>query len=261
MEGSRTVKNAKEVEQLLRDYPAALELYRTGRYKVKIKNEADVERVILVEKRSNKNITNNVTKTNDLQQNQQSIPDISNNAEKIKEDLKKERKTEQARSRTQSQDRPAPITSVTDNNTALVPTTTSSMHTSNQTQPKVDHHRRPSKDGGVSLASQPKQQSPRRSHSRDDSRSKVSHSKHKGKKSNRDDVRAIVPYVPNPNSAGTMWQQSRAIQPYYSNPVLPYQQPMGNMYMPPTFVPQQNPFYQQPYYYGQTPFPALAYQK
>jgi hypothetical protein len=252
MEGSRSVKNAKEVEQLLRDYPAALELYRTGRYKVKLKNEADVERVILVEKRANKTIT----KTNDLQQNQQSIPDISNNADKMKEDLK----TEQSRSLTHSQDRSAPSTSLIDKN-ALVPTTTSATHMANQTQPKVDHHRTSSKEGDVSGASQSKQQVPHLSHSRDDSGSKLAYSKQKGKKSHRADLKAIVPYVPNTNSGGTMWQQSQALQPYYSNPVLPYQQQMGNIYMPSTFVPQQNPFYQQPYYYGQPPFPALAYQK
>jgi hypothetical protein len=208
MEGSRSVRNAKEIEQLLRDYPAALELYRTGRYKVKLKNEADIERVILVEKR-NKNVLNAAAKTH-------------------------------------SKDRIASTTSVTDNN-VLVQTTTSSMHTSNQSQPKVDHHRTPSKERDDSIASQQKQQTPRRSHSRDDSRSKVSHSKHKGKKSNRDYQRALVPYVPNANPAGNMWQ--------------PQHPPMSNIYRPPTFVPQQNPVYQQPYYYGQPPFPALVYQK
>ncbi|CAF1024387.1 unnamed protein product [Didymodactylos carnosus] len=54
MEGSRSVKNMKEIETLLKDYPAALDLYKTGKYKVKVKYEADVERVILVEKRSAK---------------------------------------------------------------------------------------------------------------------------------------------------------------------------------------------------------------
>jgi hypothetical protein len=255
MEGSRSVRNAKEIEQLLRDYPAALELYRTGRYKVKLKNEADIERVILVEKR-NKNVLNAAAKTNGFQQPNQSITDISNTTDKTKEDIRKER----SRSRTHSKDRIASTTSVTDNN-VLVQTTTSSMHTSNQSQPKVDHHRTPSKERDDSIASQQKQQTPRRSHSRDDSRSKVSHSKHKGKKSNRDYQRALVPYVPNANPAGNMWQPSRALQPYYSNPILPQHPPMSNIYRPPTFVPQQNPVYQQPYYYGQPPFPALVYQK
>jgi len=58
-----------------------------------------------------------------------------------------------------------------------------------------------------------------------------------------------------------MWHQSRALQPYYSNPILPPQPPMPNIYMPSPYAPQQNPVYQQPYYYGQPPFPTLVYQK
>jgi hypothetical protein len=267
MEGSRSVKNIKEIEQLLRDYPAALELYRTGRYKVKLKNEADIERVILVEKRTNKTISNNVTKPNDLQQNKQSILDVSSNVDKTKEGVKKERSSEQTRSRTHSRDHTAPTTSTTDNS-ALVQATTSSMDVSSHSQPKVDHHRTPSKERDVSVTSQSKQQqqqqlqqqTPRRSHSRD-SRSKLSYSKQKGKKMNRDYPKAIVPYVPNANPMGNMWQQSRALQPYYSNPILPHQLPIPNMYMPSPFIPQQNPVYQQPYYYGQPPFPPLVYQK
>jgi hypothetical protein len=255
MEGSRSVKNPKEIEQLLRDYPAALELYRTGRYKVKIKNEADIERVILVEKRTNKNPTTNGTKTNDLQQNL----DVSLNVSKIKEDIKKE----PSRSRTHSRDRTVPTTSVTDNN-ALVQTTTSSIRMPSNTQPKVDNHRTPSKEREVSITSQSKQQQQqqeqthRRSHSHD-SRSKLSHSKRKGKKSNRDYQNAIVPYVPNVYPVGNIWQHSRGLQPYYSNPILTHQQPMSNIYSP--YMSQQNPFFQQPYYYGQQPFPAVVYQK
>ena len=261
MEGSRSVKNTKEIEQLLRDYPAALELYRTGRYKVKIKNEADIERVILVEKRTNKNQSNTTTKTND----NQSIQDISN---KIDENIKKERNiTEASRSHLHSQDRVAQPSSssihYTDSNN-LVQTTTSSMHTSNYNEPKVEQNRASSKDHDTSLTSQSKteqkQKSPQRSQSRDDSRSKVSHSKHKGKKNHRDHTRALVPYVPNGNSGAQMWHQSRALQPYYSNPIIP-QPPISNMYMPTPYGPQQNSMYSQPYYYGQTPFPALVYQQ
>ena len=92
MEGSRSVKNGKEIEQLLRDYPAALELYRTGRYKVKLKNEGEIERVILVEKRSNKNTStsSNPPKTTEpQQQNKPTVSDITNTIEKKKEDSKK----------------------------------------------------------------------------------------------------------------------------------------------------------------------------
>ncbi|CAM4840290.1 unnamed protein product [Rotaria magnacalcarata] len=83
MEGSRSVKNAKEIEQLLRDYPAALELYRTGKY------EVDIERVILVEKRSTKVVPNNETETNGVQQNYQSF----NNKNKRKEKHHSDRRT------------------------------------------------------------------------------------------------------------------------------------------------------------------------
>lgn len=260
MDGSRSVKNAKEVEQLLRDYPAALELYRTGRYKVKLKNEADIERVILVEKRANKNILDTITKSNESQQINQSNFDISS----INDKTKKEKNTEKSRSRTHSNDRVAPSTFATDNN-ALVQTTTSSTHTLNHGQPKVDNHRISSKEREPSLTSQEKQQekqqTPHRSKSREDSGSKKSHSKHKGKKSHRDQPRAIVPYVPNAHPSANMWHQSRALQPYYSQPILPHQQPISNMYMPSPYGPQQNPIYQQPYYYGQPPFPAISYQK
>jgi hypothetical protein len=258
MEGSRSVKNVKEIEQLLRDYPAALELYRTGRYKVKVKNEADIERVILVEKRTNKTTSNNVTQSNELQQNKQTVPDVTNTADKNKE---------RSRSRTHSRDRVAPTTSVPDNNnSALVQTTTSSIRMTSNAQPKVDHHRTPSKEREASITSQSKQQqqqqeTDRRSHSRD-SRSKTSHSKHRGKKNSRDYQNAIVPYVPNVNPAGNMWQHARALQPYYSNPILTHQQPMSNMYMPSPFVSQPYPGFQQPYYYAQPPYaPPLVYQK
>ena len=259
MEGSRSVKNSKEIEQLLRDYPAALELYRTGRYKVKLKNEADIERVILVEKRSNKNAPAPPPKPTEPQQNKLTIPDIMTAEDKKKEDSKKDR----SRSRTHSRDRIAPTTTASDNN-ALVQTTTSSIHVTSNTQPKVDNHRTSSKERDVSVTSPSNQQQPqkeqtqRRSHSRD-SHSKASHSKSRGKKNSREYQNALVPYVPNVNPAGNMWQHSRALQPYYSNPLLSHQ---PNLYMPSPYVSQQYPGFQQPYYYGQPPFaPALMYQK
>jgi hypothetical protein len=252
------VKAAKEVEQLLRDYPAALELYRTGRYKVKVKYEADVERVILVEKRSSKNGSNNTTKTNDFHQNNQSISDISADLNKPKE---------QSRSRTHSRDHVAPTSTSVTNNDASVPTTTaSSMHMTSNTQPKVDHNRTQSKDreGSVTSQSKQQQQQPPPTYRRSrppGSPSNGSHSKQKGRKNSRDYPKALVPYVPNANSNRNMWDPSRAIQPYYSNPILPQYPPQPNMYMPLTYVPQQNAVYQQPYYYAQPPPPAFVYQK
>ena len=251
MDGSRSVKNVKEIEQLLRDYPAALDLYRTGRYKVKVKYEADVERVILVEKRTNKNSSTNLPKTNDFQQNNQYTPDAP-----TKEDTKKQRDSDHLRSRTQSRDHSGPAASVIGDNDVVQPTT-SSKHLLNNTQPKIDHHRVQSKEREASVVSQPKQRTHRHSRSRE-SPSLISQSKHKGKKSNRDYPKAVVPYVPHTQLNGNMWHQSRALQPYYSNPVLP-QRP--STYMPSGFVPPQNAVYQQPYYYGQQPSPAVAYHK
>ncbi|CAF3646360.1 unnamed protein product [Rotaria sordida] len=282
MEGSRSVKSIQEVEQLLRDYPAALELFRTGRYKVKVKYESDVERVILVEKRASKIASNHETKTHGTQQQNQSHYYVSTNLEKMREDLKKERDSERSRSRTHSQDHIAPppppppitTTSVTDDN-ILSQATTSSMRMTSNIQPKVDNHRTTSNEQDVSVTSQRKQQQQQQqqqqqpqqqqqhTHHRTNSRESpfnVSQSKHKGKKSSRDHARALVPYVPNANQPQYMWPQSRPVQHYYSNPVLPQQSQPSNIYMPPSFLPQQNPLYQQPYYYGQQP-PALSYQK
>lgn len=260
MDGSRSVKNAKEVEQLLRDYPAALELYRTGRYKVKIKNEADIERVILVEKRTVKTTSNNVTKTNELQKNNSSALDISKQVERKKDDLKEDH----SRNRTHSHDRAAPAASVPDSN-VVVQTTGSSIRLPSNAQPKVENHRAPSKERDLSITSLSKQQQQqeqtnRRSHSRD-SRSKGSHSKQRGKKSSHDYQNALVPYIPNANPAAATWQQSRPLQPYYSNPMLSHQPLVPNMYMPPQYPPQPYPGYQQSFYYGQQPYPALAHQK
>lgn len=259
MEGSRSVKNAKEVEQLLRDYPAALELYHTGRYKVKIKNEADIERVILVEKRASKNASLNVLKPHENQVNTSSISDGSNSIERKRDDSKEN----QPQIRTHSNERAAPVTSIPDNN-AVVQTTGSSMRLPSNIQPKVDNHRALSKEREVSVTSQSKQEQQsqqqdeikRRSNSRD-SRSKRLHSKSKGKRSHRDYQNAVVPYLPNAN----VWQSSRVPQPYYSNPLMSHQPLMPNMYMPSPYVPPQYPGYQQPYYYGPQPYPAITYQK
>ncbi|CAF0869180.1 unnamed protein product [Adineta steineri] len=264
MEGSRSVKNIKEIETLLKDYPAALELYRTKKYKVKVKYEADVERVILVEKRSSKNASNNAIKTNDIQSNKQSIPDLANDVNKTKEDVKKVKDVEQPRSRPHSKDRIMPATSATENNDLVQTTATSSNHMiSNTTQPKVDQQRISSKEREplASSHSKPDQQSSSirdRSH---DSRSNGSHMKHKGRKSSRDYPTALVPYVPNANPAANMWPQSRALQPYYNNPMFQRQQYQSNYFMPSSIIPQQNPMYQQPYYYPQRTAYPLVYQQ
>jgi hypothetical protein len=266
MEGSRSIKNIKEVEQLLRDYPAALELYRTGKYKVKVKHEADVERVILVEKRSAQGTSTSVTTTNDVQENNQSVPDGS-----TKEAAKKERDSIKSRSRTHSRDRVAPATTSMTNGHSMVNATASSIRMPSNTQPKVDHHRTSSKENQVSVTSQPKQQQqqqpppPPKQHHRHSrhSPSGTSQTKQKGKKSSEEYPKTLVPFVPNANTNGNMWQQqSRALQPYFSNPFLQHQSQRTNMYMPSTFAPQQNQAYQQPYFYGQQPPPrALVYQK
>lgn len=267
MEGSRSVKNAKEVEQLLRDYPAALELYHTGRYKVKIKNEADIERVILVEKRASKMTSTNVLKPHENQVNNPFSLDGSNPIERKRDNSKEN----QPHIRTHSNDRTAPVISIPDKNT-VVQTTGSSIRLPSNTQPKVDNHRALSKERDVSITSQSKQQSQeseqqpppppqqpevkRRSNSRD-SRSKRLHSKSKGKRSHREYQNAVVPYVPNANG----WPSARVPQPYYSNPLMSQQPLMPNMYMPSPYGPPQYPGYQQPYYYGPQPFAALTYQK
>jgi hypothetical protein len=275
MEGSRTIKSAKEVEQLLRDYPAALELYRTGKYKVKVKCEADVERVILVEKRSPKVLSNNSTTTatatatttiNETQENNQAVPDLLSNTEEDK-DSNKERTPRQSRSRTHSQDRIAPTTSVTHEGN-FVHTTISSIRMTSNTQPKVDHHRTPSNDRELSVTPQQKPNDHRRSHSRD-SQNKALYNKKQGNKINREYHKLVVPYVPNANNLGKLWQQQqqqRPHQPYFSNPLLQQQQQQQQQqqrtgpYMPSPFMqqqqqppPQQNPLFRQPFYFGQQP--------
>ncbi|CAF4548354.1 unnamed protein product, partial [Rotaria socialis] len=125
MEGSRTIKNSKEVEHILRDYPAALELYRTGKYKVKVKYEVDVERVILVEKRTIKATSNNATVPSITQDKNQTALDSSNNMEQHRDIEKEPRQTS---SRTQSQDRSvAPRTASIPNGMNTVHATISSI--------------------------------------------------------------------------------------------------------------------------------------
>ncbi|CAF1035350.1 unnamed protein product [Adineta steineri] len=264
MEGSRTIKSSKEVEQLLRDYPAALELYRTGKYKVKVKCEADVERVILVEKRSPKAPANKETTattsdtstknttTNEASENNQTVPDLSSSREQSKE-TRKDRSPRRSRSRTHSQDRVAPIKSIT-NGGNIVHTTISSIRMTSNTQPKVDHQRTHSKEREASVTPQQKQFVHGRSHSRD-SQHKTSYNKQQqqqqGNKINREYPKMLVPFVGNTNNPGNLWQQQRPQQPYFSNPLL--QQQRSALYMASPFIQQQNPLYRQPFYYGQQP--------
>ncbi|CAF3917395.1 unnamed protein product [Rotaria sordida] len=243
MEGSRTIKTSKEVEHILRDYPAALELYRTGKYKVKVKCEANVERVILVEKKAVK------TTTNKNQDNNQIVPDGSSNMEQNRE-IENEQNLQQSRSRTQSRERIAPTTSVT-NGHNIVHATISSTLITNDNHPKVDHHRTPSNEREISVASQKKQPINQHNHS-SDSQHKALNNNQQGDKVNRDCLKMIMPYVPQANKSGNQWQQPRFQTPYYSNPLLQQQQ-RSNSHMPVPYIPQQNPRYQHPYYYRQRP--------
>ncbi|CAF1608279.1 unnamed protein product [Rotaria magnacalcarata] len=273
MEGSRSVKNAKEVEQLLRDYPAALELYRTGKYKVKVKYEADIERVILVEKRSTKVVPNNETKTNSVQQNYQSRPTLSTDSERRKQEVITEKDSERSCNRAESQDHTVPVTSVTDNSSS-VNATTSSMPTIVNTQPKTDLHSAASKEQKIPEPSQtqePQQEeqeeqkkekhhSDRRTRSRN-SPSNVLQLKHKEKKSSRDHRGVLVPLMTNGTQTQHMWQSPQGVQHYFSQPAVRQQTQPSNMYMAPPHPLRQNSAFQQPYYYGQTPLPAITYQQ
>ena len=270
MEGSRSIKNGKEIEQLLRDYPAALELYRTGKYKVKVKYEADVERVILVEKRSSKNATNNGSTNSAVQERDSSAVDVSEDIGKQKPEVRKDRDSRQSRSRTQSRDRVASGTSASNGNSAAHAATSSKAGAS-EAPNKVDQYQgRPSKERETSVTSQSKHSQHRsqkhhghrRSQSRE-SASLISYTKQPGRKSHRDHARMVVPYVPNSNPAANMWNPARTLQPYYSHPILQQQQPQqqANMYMPPSFLPQHNGHHHQPYAYGQQPPPSFPYPK
>ncbi|CAF1010243.1 unnamed protein product, partial [Adineta ricciae] len=262
-----------EIEQLLRDYPAALELYRTKKYKVKVKYEADVERVILVEKRSSKNASNHASKANDVQQSKQSTQDTSNDVNQINEEVKKTKDSQHVRSRTHSKEQVpslAKTTSTIENTEAAqISNAGSSNQLTNNAQSKADQSQRLSKERDLLTTSQSKQdqQSFSRGEKSHDSRSVTSHTKRKGKRHSRDYPTALVPYVPNANVNTNMWQQSRALQPYYNhnnnNSLYQHQQQYpSNYYMPPAIIPQQNPMYPQQYYYPpQGPYPITPYQQ
>jgi hypothetical protein len=268
MEGSRSIKNGKEIEQLLGDYPAALELYRTGKYKVKVKYEADVERVILVEKRSSKTVANNGSTNNDHEDKNVLRVDPSDHVETLAPIVNKENDVEQSRSRTQSQDHVI-SNALAVNATSTVHTTASSMRMTSNAQPKVDHHRAPSQDREVSVISQSKQQQQQmssskkqRSHQRSQSRESpptVSNMKPNGRKSHREYPRMVVPYVQNGHAVGNTWNQSHTAQPYFSNPMLHQQR--TNIYMTPKVPPSQTSQYHQPYPYGQHPSAPFTYHK
>ena len=261
MKDSRSVKDTKEIERLLHDYPTALDLYRTGKYRVKVKYDADIERVILIEKRSSKTTSNTVTNVNDRQENNQSSPNVSTNQEEIDEISSKEYNSKELRSRTQSQDHSETMASVPDNN-LLDQSTTSSMRMMNNTQPKVDHHRTKSRDRETSVVSSIKQKHGNsRSRSRD-SLTNISQLKQESKRNTRDQPKAIVPYMNNVNPTENIFQQSRTLQHYFSNPILRQQQPRpSNIYTPSTFFLQQNSLRQRPYYHNRRPAPALVYPK
>ncbi|CAF3545475.1 unnamed protein product [Rotaria socialis] len=210
MEGSRTIKNSKEVEHILRDYPAALELYRTGKYKVKVKYEVDVERVILVEKRTIKATSNNATVPSITQDKNQTALDSSNNMEQHRDIEKEPRQTS---SRTQSQDRSvAPRTASIPNGMNTVHATISSISMVNNNQPKVDHQRAPSNEPEVSLESQKNQPT----NPSDNNYQKASLNKQQGDKITRDYPKTMVPFVPQANKAANPWQQPRFQQPYFT---------------------------------------------
>ncbi|CAF0973281.1 unnamed protein product [Rotaria sp. Silwood1] len=260
MEGSRTIKSSKDVEYILREYPAALELYRTGKYKVKVKCEANVERVILVEKKVTKTTTNDSTTTtttnNNNQDNNQTVVDVSNKSDENKE-VKHEQNSRPTPSRTQSQECVARTTSVTNGNN-IVHATISSTCITNTNQPKVDHQRTPSNEREISVASHKKKSSHHRYHS-GDIQHKESNHKYQGDKINRDYPKVMMPYVPQVIKPGNQWQQPRFPHPYYSNPALhqhqqqQQQQQGSNSHLPVSYLPQQNPRYQPPYYYRQRP--------
>ena len=259
MEGSRTLRNAKEIEYLLRDYPAALDLYRTGKYKVKVKSDAEIERVILVEKRASKPATNNLstpTTGNDNQENNQTVPDLSTTMEDNK-DVKENEKIEPSSSRTHSQDRAAPLA------TNIVHATISSMRMTSNTQPKVDHQRASSREREASVTPPQKQMVQGRSQSRD-SQYRATY----GKYTNRDYGKMMVPFVPKVGNVANIWQQQqqqqqqqqRAPQSYLSNPLLqPPTQQRSNLFTPPAFMSQPNAFYRQSCYFGQGPVAPIIF--
>lgn len=262
MEGSRTLRNPKEIEYLLRDYPAALDLYRTGKYKVKVKSDAEIERVILVEKRTSKATTNTgstPTPGNDNQENNQTVPDLSTSSED-KKDVKENEKLEPSNSRTHSQDRVAPLT------TNIVHATISSMRMTSNTQPKVDHQRTSSREREASVTPPQKQVVQGRSQSRD-SQYRTTF----GRYTNRDYGKMMVPYVPKVGNVANLWQQQqqqppqqqqRTPQSYMSNPLLqPPMQQRSNLFTPTAFMSQPNAFYRQSCYFNQGSMTPIAFSQ
>lgn len=265
MAGTRTVKNAKEVEQLLRDYPAALELYKTGKYKVKVKREADVERVILVEKRSHRTESENIS-INGVSGNEQTentSADSNNTQTTESKNIQTTREASQIRdrSRTVSKDRGIIRCSPKENHREVHMTTSSIRITSNA-HSKVDNHRNLSRDRDPSansrvqsIKSHPTQQTiavaskpitKGRSLSRDNI-SHTSYTKVAHRKPKPDNERMVVPYVPNMNQIRNAWNQPKTMQPYFSTPLLP--QPHNNPYMVNPYISTQNQYFPQPYHY------------
>ncbi|CAF2049525.1 unnamed protein product [Rotaria magnacalcarata] len=80
------------------------------------------------------------------------------------------------------------------------------------------------------------------------------------KKSSRDHQRVLVPFMTNGTQTQYMWQSPQSVQHYFIQPAIQQQAQPSIMYMPPPYPLQQNLAFQQPYYYGQTPLPAITYQ-
>jgi hypothetical protein len=238
IEGARNVKSNEEIEQLLRDYPAALELYRTGKYKVKVKCEVDVERVILVEKRIAKAKTEH-SPTSEMQHSNQLVPDTTTKDDDV---MIKHEITRSSRSRTQSRDRQAPTT----NSENIVQTASSSIRVASNTQPKVDHYPNSSKESAISITP-PAKYYPHRLDPSVDPQYIGSQVQHQGRVKGPD-------YPPRLPSVATMsaniWQQQqqqRAAHPYFSHPLLNNGQGQP-VYMPAPQQQQQHPHYQQGYF-------------
>ena len=231
IEGARNVRSTEEIEHLLRDYPAALELYRTGKYKVKVKCETDVERVILVEKRSTKPKSDNSVSD----ETHQSLVDEENRPHD--DDSKS------------TQDRHTPTSSEHYHKETLAHTASSSIRMTSNTQPKVDQHRAMSKERLNSVTPSLRQHGMSSKPTEDPNPSANNQVNEYPMKT--------TPVTIHPGSA---WPQytSRPLHPYWSNPLL--QKGQGsNPYVPFTAAPQPNPFYPYGFYSAQRPtIPSLS---
>jgi hypothetical protein len=235
IEGARNIRSTQEIEQLLGDYPAALELYRTGKYKVKVKCETDVERVILVEKRMVKTKSDQPTVTN--VQQEKHIDAIVNDDEI----------TRTSRGRAQSQDSLPPRSSPKATE-AITHTASSSIRLASNAQPKVDHHRTSSKERTLSITPP----------TRADSQQIVTHVQQASQASIHEYPKRMasssIPYV---NDIS----QQRLTQPYHSEQLLQVKRGQ-HFYRPLSTVSQQYPFYPQTYFQGQRPIiPSLNQTK